>query len=54
MTAIALYIIALLPATLCVGVAGYMAMNGYSGWGWFLFVAVLLAQVEIKSPGGKK
>lgn len=26
----------------CVGAAAYMAINGTTGWGWFLFVALLI------------
>lgn len=26
----------------CVAVAGYLAVNKIDGWGWFLFVAVIL------------
>lgn len=26
----------------CVSIAGLMAYKGIEGWGWFLFVAVLL------------
>lgn len=31
-----------LPITICVLVAGALAIYGREGWGWFLFVAVLL------------
>jgi hypothetical protein len=30
-----------IPAMICAGSAFYMAINGISGWGWFLFVALL-------------
>lgn len=32
----------ILPATACFAVAGYLAIKGLDGWGWFLFVGVLL------------
>ena len=28
--------------------AAYLAYHGKSGWGWFLFVAILLAEVEVR------
>lgn len=27
----------------CIGIAGYMAVLGRDGWGWFLFVGLLCA-----------
>jgi len=33
----------------CVGIAGAMAYDNKSGWGWFLFIAVLiLSGIKIK------
>lgn len=32
----------LLLSCFCVGVASYMAVSGAEGWGWFLFVGVLV------------
>lgn len=43
-----MYLIANLCALICVIVAGYMAINNISGWGWFLFVAVLTCASEVK------
>jgi hypothetical protein len=41
------YLLAQLAANLvslaCVGVAGWLAVKGKEGWGWFLFVALLCA-----------
>lgn len=33
----------------CVIGAILLALNGISGWGWFLFVAVLTGMVSIKT-----
>lgn len=39
-----------LVALVCVGIAGYMAINGKDGWGWFLFLGLCCAgSVTIKS-----
>lgn len=32
-----------IPVTACVGAAVYMAIHGIEGWGWFLFVGLLIA-----------
>jgi len=32
-----------LVALACIGVSGYLAVNGKDGWGWFLFAALLCA-----------
>lgn len=29
-------------ATVCIGVAAWSAVSGVEGWGWFLFVAVIM------------
>jgi hypothetical protein len=34
-----------IPAIVCFAASAYMAINGKDGWGWFLFVGILLAQV---------
>lgn len=31
-----------LPSLACILLAGYLAINGVEGWGWFLFLAFLL------------
>jgi hypothetical protein len=36
---------AIIPSSICIGGAVYMAVNGISGWGWFLFVGVLVLGV---------
>jgi len=25
----------------CIGIAGYLVVQGKEGWGWFLFIAVI-------------
>lgn len=35
-------LLANLPSLACVVSAGFIAHNGRSGWGWFLFCAVVL------------
>jgi hypothetical protein len=37
-------LLANLPSLACVIIAGYMAFHDKNGWGWFLFLAVLLAK----------
>ena len=34
--------LAMTPAVICVGGAVYLAANGLSGWGWFLFVGCII------------
>lgn len=31
-----------IPSAVCFSAAGYLAANGIDGWGWFLFVGVIL------------
>lgn len=33
-----------LPSVACVFCAGYMAAKDKQGWGWFLFVSIILVQ----------
>jgi uncharacterized membrane protein HdeD (DUF308 family) len=35
-------VIIILFAGACIGVAGYMAYNDKSGWGWFLFAGLII------------
>lgn len=42
------YVIANLCSMLCVGAAVYLASIGVSGWGWFLFIACILAVTRVK------
>lgn len=51
---IILFVLALMPATICVSVSGYLAIHGLSGWGWFLFVGLLLSSVSFSSKEDKK
>jgi len=37
----------LLAACICVAGATFLAVYGIDGWGWFLFVAVLLGCVNV-------
>lgn len=32
-----------IASIICAVVAGYLAANGLTGWGWFLFAAVVIA-----------
>jgi hypothetical protein len=41
MTAIVL-LLALIPSAACIILSGYMAVHDIAGWGWFLFVGMLL------------
>lgn len=31
-----------IPSAVCFAAAGYLAAHGIDGWGWFLFVGVIL------------
>jgi hypothetical protein len=42
MSRTALTLVCLLPSTVCAAVGGWLCYAGRDGWGWFLFVAVLL------------
>lgn len=45
---------ALLPTTVCVAAAAYLLIKGAEGWGWFLFVALLLDKsVKFSKEGDK-
>lgn len=37
-----IWLIASAGCLLCLGVAGWLAIDGKDGWGWFLFVGLLL------------
>lgn len=39
--------IAFVPAVTCAAIAGYLAINRMDGWGWFLFVAVILLPSKV-------
>lgn len=39
---IALVIVVKLPTIFAIGAAAWLAFNNKEGWGWFLFVAVLI------------
>jgi len=35
------FLLANIVTLICIGIGGYMAVLGCSGWGWFLFVGLL-------------
>lgn len=37
-----------LVSLLCVGISGYMVINGIGNWGWFFGLGVLSAHVKSK------
>lgn len=41
-------VLTLLPASLSVGIAGFLAAKGLPGWGWFLFAALVLASKTVR------
>jgi hypothetical protein len=44
------WFLSLTPILGCIVAAGMLAVKGLDGWGWFLFVAVLLApSLRLKS-----
>jgi hypothetical protein len=34
-----------IPSIVCIGFAGYLCHKDKDGWGWFLFVALMLSRV---------
>lgn len=38
-----------IPAILCYCIAAYMAVNDKEGWGWFLFVGLLINGTSVKT-----
>lgn len=42
MVSVLIVMLVIVPASILCGGAVYMAINGVSGWGWFLFAAVML------------
>lgn len=38
-----------IPAVLCIVLAGLLVMRGIGGWGWFLFVAILVVPGRIRT-----
>ncbi|MHC4215421.1 MAG: hypothetical protein ACYSWP_18825 [Planctomycetota bacterium] len=47
-------ILLVVPCLFCVGMAGYLCAKGKWGWGWFLFVGLLLASIagQVVIEGG--
>jgi hypothetical protein len=41
-------VLSLLPGLLCIGLAGYLATQSIEGWGWFLFVALVLGMKALR------
>lgn len=48
-----IFLFAALPSCLAFGFAGYLAMHGLTGWGWFLFVGVC-ALPKVKMRGNNE
>lgn len=46
-------LIAFTPCIFCLVVAGYLAMHGLTGWGWFLIAAVAFGSVSWVSDDKK-
>ncbi len=44
-------LISQLPSILCLLIAGYLAVKNMSGWGWFIFAALMLFR-GVKISGG--
>lgn len=49
-----IFMVALIPSCLSVIAAAYMAVYGISGWGWFLFVGVILGGASYSTSGSKE
>lgn len=53
MRTVLLYFIAHLAGGICVTPSAILAFNGKEGWGWFLFIGLLLSGgVSIKTHNG--
>lgn len=37
-------LLANIPAIICLVIAAYLAVNSIYGWGWFLFMALLISK----------
>lgn len=48
-----IFILALIPSTICLSLAGYLAVNNVGGWGWFLFVGLMLGGFSFTTKGEK-
>jgi hypothetical protein len=42
---VVIVVLLLLPAILCLGLAAWLCFKGKDGWGWFLFVGLLLGSI---------
>lgn len=43
-----------LPAAICTSAAFYLAVQGMNGWGWFLFVGLILGGgISVKTNNAK-
>jgi hypothetical protein len=41
----------LISCAVCFAFAGYLAVHGLEGWGWFLFIGLLVSGVSYKAGG---
>ena len=48
-----MFILALIPSTICISLAGYLAVNDIGGWGWFLFAGLTLGGFSYTTRGEK-
>lgn len=44
-------LLAMIPSSLCIGFAGYLAVHNQGGWGWFLVVGLLLGAFRYTENG---
>lgn len=42
MTKLPQQLFGVVPGAICVGAAGWMAVHGIDGWGWFLIAALFM------------
>jgi hypothetical protein len=47
-------ILRIISGVIAIGVGGYLAMIGKAGWGWFLFVGLILACINISEKPTEK
>lgn len=54
MSAVATLVVGrLVVAAICAATAGYLALKGLTGWGWFLFAAIWLGAISVSSSKEK-
>lgn len=42
-------VFARIPSAVSIGIAGYLAVIGKDGWGWFLFIGLLLGSGTLRT-----